>query len=225
MTHPLDRPVWSALSSRQAHLAIGGERARRFAPGYGIFAAVADDSPESWAELKALNPPDGGLMLMEVAEINLPPDVPVAQRGLGVQMVADAITPSGPEPEFIELGDGDAPEMLALATLTKPGPFFENTHRLGGFIGVRIDGRLAAMAGERMKPEGFTEVSGVCAHPDFRGRGLGAALSRVVADRILARGETPFLHAWHDNAQAIGLYETLGFRIRTRVNVVLLGPR
>ena len=163
MTHPLDRPVWSALTSRQAHLAVGGARAKRLAPGYGIFAAVADES-------------------------------------------------------------SDAAEMLALATLTKPGPFFENTHRLGGFIGVRIDGRLAAMAGERMKPEGFTEVSGVCTHPDFRGRGLGAALSRVVANRILARGETPFLHAWHDNAAAIGLYERLGFRLRAKVNVAVLGP-
>ncbi|WP_296820797.1 GNAT family N-acetyltransferase [Brevundimonas sp.] len=224
MTHPLDRPVWSALTSRQAHLAVGGKRARRFAPGYGIFAAVAADSPESWAALKAINPPDGGLMLMEVTDIDLPPDVPVAQHGLGVQMVADAITPGGPEPDFIELGDADAAEMLALATLTQPGPFFESTHRLGGFIGVRIDGRLAAMAGERMKPEGFTEVSGVCTHPDFRGRGLGAALSRVVANRILARGETPFLHAWHDNAAAIGLYERLGFRLRTKVNVAVLGP-
>lgn len=225
MSHPLDRPVWSALTSRQAHLAVGGARARRFAPGYGIFAAIADDSLESWADLKALNPPEGGLMLMAVAGIGPPPDVPVAERGLGVQMVADAITPDGPDPDFVELGDADAAEMLALATLTKPGPFFENTHRLGGFIGVRLDGRLAAMAGERMKPDGFTEVSGVCTHPDFRGRGLGAALSRVVANRILARGETPFLHAWHDNAQAIGLYETLGFRVRTRVNVVVLGPR
>ena len=115
MTHPLDRPVWSALTSRQAHLAVGGARAKRLAPGYGIFAAVADESSESWAALRAINPPDGGLMLMEVGDIALPPDVPVAQRGLGVQMVADAITPGGREPEFAELGDADAAEMLALA--------------------------------------------------------------------------------------------------------------
>ena len=89
--------------------------------------------------------------------------------------------------------------MLALATLTRPGPFFARTHQLGAFIGVKQDGRLVAMAGERMQPTGFTEVSGVCTHPDPRGRGYAGGLMRQVAARILARGETPFLHAYADN--------------------------
>jgi predicted GNAT family acetyltransferase len=112
--------------------------------------------------------------------------------------------------------------MLALATLTRPGPFFERTHELGEFIGVREGGRLIAMAGERMKPDGFTEVSGVCTHPDFRGQGHAAALTRIVASRIRERGETPFLHAYASNAPAIALYERLGYRLRRNVLMVRL---
>jgi len=100
--------------------------------------------------------------------------------------------------------------MLALATLTRPGPFFDRTHQLGDFLGVRIEGQLVAMAGERMKPLGFTEVSVVCTHPDHRGRGYAGALMRLVAARILDHGETPFLHAYASNRGAIALYETRG---------------
>lgn len=112
--------------------------------------------------------------------------------------------------------------MGALATLTEPGPFFARTHTLGGFIGVRIDGRPAAMAGERMRFPGHVEVSGVCTHPDFRGQGLAWRLSAAVAADIQQRGDTPFLHAWTTNTAAISLYEGLGFVVRTRVHVAVL---
>src|SRR6185437_12341711 len=102
--------------------------------------------------------------------------------------------------------DEDGPQMLKLAALTEPGPFFERTHQLGDFIGVKEDGRLIAMAGERMRPDAFTEISGVCTHPDFRGRGYAAALTMEVAARIRARGDTPFLHVYAANAAAIRLY-------------------
>jgi predicted GNAT family acetyltransferase len=140
-------------------------------------------------------------------------------------MSADALTPDeskSPDFEVIALTDADAPEMLALATLTKPGPFYSCTHQMGRFIGVKQDGRLVAMAGERMQPTGFTEVSGVCTHPDARGRGLGGALTRIVAGAILARGETPFLHVYATNTGAIGLYETLGFTLRREMTMTVL---
>jgi predicted GNAT family acetyltransferase len=124
--------------------------------------------------------------------------------------------------EIVGLGEADAAEMLALATLTKPGPFFERTHELGDFVGVKVDGRLAAMAGERLKVPGYTEVSGVCAHPEHRGRGYAAALMERVAAGIRARGETPILHTYADNAGAIALYERLGYRTRTEVIVTAL---
>ena len=113
-------------------------------------------------------------------------------------------------------------EMLALATLTEPGPFLTRTHLMGSFLGIRIDGRLAAMAGERFRFPGHTEVSGVCTHPDFRHRGLARRLSAAVAARIESRADRPFLHAWQTNRPAISLYESLGFEIRAEVDVRIL---
>ena len=112
--------------------------------------------------------------------------------------------------------------MLALALLTKPGPFTHGAQALGTFFGIRIDGRIAAMAGVRMKQEGHTEISGVCSHPDFRGRGLARLLSVFVMHRILARGETPYLHAYTANTPAIALYETIGFELRTTLNIAVM---
>ncbi|MFC3070181.1 GNAT family N-acetyltransferase [Phenylobacterium soli] len=223
--HPLDRPVWSALTTRQAHLAIVDGPARRFDPAYGPFAASADDSPESWAALVRLNPPQGGLGLVEV-------ELPPPPAGLNVtdaecwQMVAQDIAPAAADDglQILELGDADAAEMLALAILTKPGPFSTATHRLGQFVGVREGGRLIAMAGERMQPTGFTEVSGVCTLPEHRGRGLAGRLMRVVMGRVAARGETPFLHSYAANTGAIALYESLGFRYRRSLQFRVFGP-
>lgn len=225
LAHPLDRPVWSALTSRQAHLALGDARALRFDPAYALFAAAADDSPASTEALGRLNISPNGMGLVEAGDMSLPPGAVVRASAACVQMVAASLNGGGKAVAFEPLGEADAPEMLALATLTAPGPFFERTHRLGDFIGVRIDGRLVAMAGERMKPDGFTEVSGVCTHPDHRGRGYAGALMRVVTRRILERGEQAFLHAYAANTATIALYETLGFRVRASVRYTVLdGP-
>ena len=220
--HPLDRPVWSALTTRWRPLALGTNRALRLDPAYGPFAAAADTSPESLAALAELAPADGVLARLEAEPRPIPPGLTATREATAVQMVAETLTAGGPDLDFIDLSDADGPEMLALATLTQPGPFAARTNRLGRFIGIRINGALVAMAGERMRPEGFTEVSGVCTHPDVRGRGYAAALMRVVAGRILADGETPFLHAYADNAAAIGLYESLGFRVRQTIHVTML---
>jgi predicted GNAT family acetyltransferase len=107
--------------------------------------------------------------------------------------------------------------MLALATLTRPGPFRARTHTLGRFIGVREGGQLIAMAGERLQTEDFVEVSGICTHPDYRGRGLAAGLTRAIAARLTDEGKTPFLHAYASNIGAISLYQDLGFTLRSNV--------
>lgn len=221
-SHPLDRPAWSALTGRQAHLALGDARALRFDPDYAQFAGATDGSPESLAALGALNISPNGLGLIEVGDPALPPGAVVRSKADGVQMVAGSLNPGGRDAPFEPLGEADAAAMLALATLTAPGPFFAKTHRLGDFIGVKVDGLLVAMAGERMKPEGFTEVSGVCTHPTFRGRGYAGALMRVVTQSILERGEQAFLHAYATNTTAIALYEALGFSIRTPVTYTVL---
>ncbi len=122
----------------------------------------------------------------------------------------------------MSLTDDDAPEMLVLASLTEPGPFLARTHRMGRFLGIRRNGRLAAMAGERMRFPGHTEVSGVCTHPDFRGQGLARRLSAAVTAAIQQRGDRAFLHVWATNATAIAIYRGLGFEVRAEVSVAVL---
>jgi predicted GNAT family acetyltransferase len=141
------------------------------------------------------------------------------------QMIAARIAPPEDNADVIELDDADAAEMQALAELTQPGPFHARTHTLGGFVGIRENGRLIAMTGERMRVPGFTEISAVCTHPDARGRGLAAKLMRIVAHRIVARGEELFLHVYPHNKSAIAVYERLGFRHRATVHLTVLRHR
>ncbi|HEU4961612.1 MAG TPA: GNAT family N-acetyltransferase [Sphingomonas sp.] len=222
MEHPLDRPFWSAITTRQRHFALGDGRAARFVPEIGWFAAAADAAPENLAALAALVPAAGMLGLVETDPPPLPPGLKIVKQAACVQMVAERPAVPAPGFAFEALGDRDAADMLALATLTEPGPFFARTHQLGAFIGIREEGQLVAMAGERLKPPGYTEVSGVCTRPGFRGRGYAAGLMAAVSDRIAARGETPFLHAYADHAATIALYQRLGFRVRTTLLYTLI---
>jgi ribosomal protein S18 acetylase RimI-like enzyme len=220
--HPLDRPAWNALAGGWARLAHGDRRALRIEPDHGPFAAAADFSPENLSALLGLPHADGKMWLVETAPLPPLPGLTILREADVTQMVAEAITPGEPDFAVELLGEADAAEMLALASLTRPGPFLTKTHRLGRFIGVKQDGRLVAMAGERMRMPGFAEVSGVCTHPDHRGRGYAAGLMRLVARRMLDQGETPFLHAYAANEGAIGLYETLGFRVLCPVRLTVV---
>jgi hypothetical protein len=224
MTHPLDRPIWTSLATRQCALALGDERARRFRPEYGVFAAAADRGEAARAALRELIRAHGEAALVEAEAPDVPDGLAVTGRACVWQMDADParlkiLTPGF---ETVALGDEDAGQMLGLADLTKPGPFFARTHQLGDFVGVKRDGRLVAMAGERMKPTGFTEVSGVCVHPDYRGHGYAAGLMSLVAARIIERGETPFLHVYDHNAPAIAIYQALGYRLRREMAMVVV---
>ncbi|HYD73027.1 MAG TPA: GNAT family N-acetyltransferase, partial [Candidatus Binatia bacterium] len=175
--HPLDKLIWTALRTRQAHLSEGDERARRFQTEIGPFAAAVDVSTAAVASLAALIPVDGDISLLEPSPPAAPSNVEVSFTAPGVQMIARAFTRGAAEELPIEpLGDADAGEMLALALLTRPGPFRKRTHTLGRFIGIRDNGKLIAMAGERLQTDEFIEISGVCTHPDYRSRGFGAAL-------------------------------------------------
>ena len=226
MSHPLDRPVWNALTGPLKAYGLGDGRAVRIDPDLGVFLAAADASAESRASLDALAAlyPGSGLVELEGGPMEaVLPDQPVVSRSPCVQMTCAALSAAeAPETGFETLGEADAAEMLALATLTKPGPFRGRTRDLGGFIGVRRDGRLIAMAGNRLRVDGFTELSGVCVHPDFRGQGLAGALSRVVVARVLERGEQAFLHAYAGHEATVRLYEGLGFRARARLTYTVL---
>ncbi|MFI4949856.1 MAG: GNAT family N-acetyltransferase [Caulobacterales bacterium] len=188
-----------------------------------MFAAASDGSQASLAALAGFASPGVEIAIVEAEP---PPPVPgttIMSRAAVTQMILEALTPGEPPSfEIVPLGEDDAPQMLALAIATRPGPFFSRTHQLGDFVGVKDGGRLVAMAGERMKPTGFTEVSGVCTWPEYRGRGYAGGLMRVVTARILARGETAFLHAYASNTGAIGLYESLGFAVRRELTMTVL---
>lgn len=227
MTNLLDRPAWSSLSTVHATLSQGNGLARRYRADVNGFASALDDSDTALAALASLVQPSEQVLILQAPKICVPAALTVTKTGGGVQMVARSpvAPPDRESADIIALGEPDAAEMLALATLTAPGPFLRHTYRMGRFFGIRVDGQLAAMAGERFRFAGYTEVSGVCTHPDFRGHGLARRLSRQVAATIAARGDTAFLHAWADNVAAISLYETLGFQLRCEMNFAALERR
>ncbi|XHC10515.1 GNAT family N-acetyltransferase [Labrenzia sp. ac12] len=220
----LKRVVWSALISRHAQFSQGGDLARRFDPAISPFAAAANNSPEALAALAGLiQPGDDRAFILQADDIALPHELEAEITALGVLMVE--VSPSaGPSrsTSIVQLDETDVPEMVELAALTKPGPFTARTPELGTFFGIRLDGRLAAMAGSRINLDGYTEVSGICTHPDFRGRGLASELSLHVTEVIRNRGDIPFLHAYADNHGAIALYRKLGFEIWREVNVAVV---
>ncbi|MBZ9817802.1 GNAT family N-acetyltransferase [Mesorhizobium sp. CA7] len=222
MKHVLDRPIWSALATRHQAFAEGGDLARRYRPSIVPFAATAADDADSLQALTWLLPSGETAVLVQADEIALPPEISTISAAPLVQMIAEAPMPVTSDERIRQLKKDDAEEMLALASLTKPGPFTLEALSLGDFWGIRIDGRLAAMAGERMKQPGYSELSGVCTHPDFRGGGLARLLSVFVAGRIAARGEVPYLHAYESNAAAIRLYESIGFRLRSKINMAMV---
>ncbi|WGM32783.1 GNAT family N-acetyltransferase [Brevundimonas sp. NIBR11] len=220
MSHPLDRAVWNALTTRLSGFVTGDSDARavRIDPEVGVFVSGADSSPETLAAMADLARRHPGAGMVEHADGPLGeaelPGVAIVNRVPLVQMACTALTPGGSDLAYETLTEADAPEMLALAILTKPGPFRSRTRELGPFIGVRRDGRLVAMAGRRMRVDGFTELSGVCTHPDHRGKGYAAGLSRAVVGEIHASGEGAFLHAFAEHDATIAFYRSLGFEVR-----------
>jgi ribosomal protein S18 acetylase RimI-like enzyme len=225
MSHILDRPVWNALSTRHAALAQGNSAAKRYAPSIHPFASGRDESPESLRGLAEIAAPGETLIFLQADEFVLPPGFTATMTAFGVQMIAERHMPLIEDDRIAPLGEADAAEMLELATLTKPGPFTMKALSLGDFWGIKENGRLIAMAGERLKQDGLTELSGVCVHPDFQGKGLGRLMTLYAAGKIRAKGEQPFLHTYAANSAAIGLYESIGFKLRTRMNVAAIERR
>jgi len=222
MTHPLDRPIWSALTTRQSALAEGGGLARRYAREIGPFADMEDMSPESFAALGALMSDTEIAVLFTPDAVAVPAEFKIVLADTGEQMIGTPRESSLPGVEIVTLGAADVPEMIALVELTKPGPFGSRTHELGTFLGIRVDGQLVAMTGERMKPGNYTEMTAVCVHPSHRGKGYAQALLGAVARGIVARGEIPFLHVFTNNESAIALYRRQGMEIRRRLHVTVL---
>ncbi len=214
-TAVLDNPAFAALTGPHAYLAERVGQAYRYPVDVSPFVAVPDNpGPGVWDDLFALFGPDQSLARPSAA-LDPPPGWIVESTIAGVQLVDDGVADE-PFDEAVELTAADVPDMLELVSRTKPGPFLPRTIELGTYLGVRRDGRLIAMAGERLHPPGWTEISAVCTDLEFRGQGLGTRLVLAVAHGIRQRGETPFMHASASNTNAIRLYESIGFRLRTR---------
>jgi ribosomal protein S18 acetylase RimI-like enzyme len=214
----LDNPAWAALNGPHQGLAEVHGRARRYPVDVSPFVGVPlGDDDGAWADLRALVGPGGSLVMIGNG-VAVPEDWTVDFSGDGVQLVATDRFGTAPFGDAVVLGDEDAEEMLDLTARTKPGPFLPRTHVMGTYLGVRREGRLVAMAGERLHPPGWTEISAVCTDPDFRGQGLGTRLVQAVGHGIRARGEIPMMHAAATNDSAIRLYRALGFEIRREVS-------
>jgi ribosomal protein S18 acetylase RimI-like enzyme len=220
--HPLDHPIWNALSTRQQALAEGNGRARRFPLAIAPFADMVDMSAESFTALGALMSGSEIAVLFTPDAVTAPPEFKILLAETGEQMIGTPAESAIPGVEATALGVADVSAMLELTELTRPGPFSTRTHELGRFLGVRINGQLVAMAGERMRPTNYTEITAVCVHPDHRGRGYAQMLLGAVARQIAARGESPFLHVFSSNTSAIALYRRQGMEIRRRFHITVL---
>ena len=221
----LERPIWTTLSAIHRPHAIGTARALRFKPDINSLGAVKDDSDESLAELGDLVSRHGAIMTGQSTPIGCPPGARLAHVLDYTQMRADSvISQTVADHHVMRLGAEDAEEMLALAQLTKPGPFALRTHLLGEYWGIRSEGRLVAMAGERMKQGRFVELSGVCTHPDHVCRGMALALCLKLTQRILDRGATPYLHVASTNEGAIHVYRKLGYKPHRPLVVTVIEP-
>lgn len=218
----LDRPIWSALTTRQRHLAEGSPQALRYPMDMTPFADLVDMSEASFAALGDLLSGSQVAALFTPDPVDVPAGFKVVLAETGEQMIGSPADSPLRGAEIVTLRAADVPAMMALTALTKPGPFAERTYELGTFLGIRAGGELVAMAGERMKPGQFTEMTAVCVHPEHRGRGYAQALLAAIARQIEARGEIPFLHVFSSNASAIALYQRQGMRIRRRLHVTVL---
>lgn len=220
MLNPLDRPIWSALTTRQKANSLGSDRARRLPADVAPFADVRDMA--DLAELAVLVPAGDFVVMFTGEPVEVRPGLAIVDTSSADQMVLQSLRAPHGDFDIFPLAAADVVAMQELVRLTNPGPFGPRTIELGRFVGIRRDGRLVAMAGERLKPEGHTEITGVCTHPEHRGRGYSQALVADVARHIRGRGDTPFLHVYSTNKGAITLYEKLGFERRRALRVTVL---
>ena len=219
----LDNPAWWALTGIDRHLSEGGERARRYKPAVSPLAAVSDEhDPQTWAEMAELA--SGSPVMAVTSSI---PNGWAELHALPLVQMVYAEAPDGRLPkayEFTPLVGADVSDMLALAEETNPGPFARSTIDLGGYRGWRVNGELVCMAGERMHPGNWTEISAVCTALEYQGRGLAASIVGSLVNDIRAGGRRPFLNVAVENVRARRLYEKLGFEDRMQMTVRVLQP-
>jgi len=201
---------------------VGDHRVVRFQSDVAPFAAMVDNSPVSFAALRRVVRKHGAAALTTLDVVDHPAGFSVIRHAMLVQMVCER-KPKLTVLEHVQLGADDVSEMLTLNAATHPGPFGPRTIALGDYLGVRRHGKLVAMVGERMKIQGYTEISAVCVDPVFRGNGMATSLMKLLMASINARGETPLLHVLSSNHSAISVYHALGFVERRTMHLTVLG--
>ena len=212
----LDNAPWHSLTGPHASFAIGDGLVRRYPEEVAPFVAVRSwDEPGVWEALIDLVGA-GAEIGLSGYDGDVPDGWEVVGQGEGVQLVETEALRPRPDPEAILLGIDDVPDMLAIVERNEPGPFRPRTYELGRYIGIRREGRLIAMAGERLHPEGWTEISAVAVDAEHRRQGLASRLVLDVAFHIQQRGDRALLHAAASNVGAIAAYERLGFALRRR---------
>ena len=219
----LDNPVYTALSGPHARFAQVCGRARRYSVDVAPFFALPwQRSAGDWQDAGRLVAP-GTYAAVLRSRAERPPGWKTIRAFEVVQMIEERVT--GVDcPQAISLGAADVPEMLELVAETEPGPFLSRTVELGDYLGIRCGGALVAMAGERLRFDGWTEISGVCTMPTHRGHGLASGLVGALIAGIQLRSQRSFLHVLSTNMSAIGLYEELGFRARRRATITVMTP-
>ncbi|SDE44168.1 FR47-like protein [Dyadobacter soli] len=218
MKQILDNPAWHALRTHNRALGHVHESSAYFLPEVSPFAAVEGPALDGLPALHEAIPFDHNVIFVSNENVEVPAPWQVLAAVPGYQMLYNGpANPVSDGPVTIPLTTEHVPEMLALTSLTAPGPFSIGTIRFGHYEGIFDNARLVAMAGQRMHPEGYAEISAVCTHPDHLGKGYARHLLLRQVNRIQQAGEQPFLHVRADNARAIGVYESLGFVIRTQI--------
>jgi ribosomal protein S18 acetylase RimI-like enzyme len=217
----LDEPIYAALRGPHARFAQVCGRVRRYPADIAPFLALpGSPSQEDWRDAADLVAP-GTYAAIRYSGGELPQGWQAIEKFDLVQMTGECVTGAG-YPEAIALSAADVPEMLELVARTNPGPFMPRTIELGSYLGIRVDGALVAMAGERFLLDGWAEISAVCTQPEHRGRGLAARLTRALIEGIQLRSQRPFLHVLRTNTGAIRLYETLGFQRRQTATLAVV---
>jgi predicted GNAT family acetyltransferase len=217
----LDNPIWNALISAHRPMARINGMAARYPSDVSFLTGLAELTPRAFEDLEALVEVGEQIGLVTPAPVNAPAGWVVA-RALYIDQMVCETPPGAPAADFLVLGPTDVPEMMALTALTEPGPFAARTHQMGHYVGIRsVDGRLSAMAGQRMNLDGFQEISAVCTNPVFRGHGYAKALVAHLTARVFGQGKTPFLHVKTENGAKV-VYEKLGYRVRKPVQYTVL---
>jgi predicted GNAT family acetyltransferase len=218
---PLDHPIWNALTGPHAALARRAGAAARYPSDISPLSAIEAGAPDAFADLRTMVKANEPVALFS----DVPPVVPADWQVLRDRPIEQMVCTEVPEHIDVNplvLGDADVPDMLALTALTEPGPFGPRTHLMGKYIGLRnADGRLMAMAGQRLSLAGFTEISAVCTHPDFRGKGYSRALIVTLMREVFAAGKIPFLGVKNENGAKF-LYEKIGFKTRREIQFTLI---